>query len=217
MKKMLLATLVALSCTSVYAEPTAVLKVTGTLTNASCTPELSNGGVIDYGTINLRDLSATEDNNLGDKTISLTITCPVNTKVAFTTQDDKSASNAGLAPTVNGSAKTDAYYQYGVGLTDGGVKIGDYGLWITGVTVDGASADAIISNNDLTSWAKGVEMRSDGVSNITAAATGTLQPLAFRAATFDMKANLVIEDTTTLAITDDTKLDGQTTFTLIYL
>ncbi|MFQ3391981.1 DUF1120 domain-containing protein [Enterobacter mori] len=217
MKKVILATAIALSTTSALAAETAVLKVAGTLTNSACTPELSNGGVVDYGTIHLSELSAVDDNNLGDKPFSLTITCSADTKVAFTTQDNKNSTNAGIAPILAGGPKPDSYYQYGVGTTDKGVNIGDYGLWVTGVTVDGVTADSIISNVDLSSWRKGVGVRSDGVSNITAATVGSIEPLAFKVATFDMKANLVIEDTATLAITDDTKLDGQTTFTLKYI
>ncbi|TYF65423.1 hypothetical protein DJ537_25520, partial [Enterobacter hormaechei] len=46
MKKTLLAAILAMSATSaIAANPTAVLKVKGTLTNAACTPTLDNGGV----------------------------------------------------------------------------------------------------------------------------------------------------------------------------
>ena len=47
MKKTLLAAILAMSATSaIAANPTAVLKVKGTLTNAACTLTLDNGGVV---------------------------------------------------------------------------------------------------------------------------------------------------------------------------
>jgi hypothetical protein len=44
MKKVLFLSALALTVNSAMAAETAVLKVTGTLTNAACTPTLSNGG-----------------------------------------------------------------------------------------------------------------------------------------------------------------------------
>jgi type 1 fimbria pilin len=57
MKKTLLAVILAACASSAIAAPTAVLKVKGTLTNSSCSPTLSNSGVVDYGTVHLSDLS----------------------------------------------------------------------------------------------------------------------------------------------------------------
>ena len=53
MKKCLLATVMMMAATAVYAEPTAMLKVHGTLTSAGCVPEISNGGVADFGEVGL--------------------------------------------------------------------------------------------------------------------------------------------------------------------
>lgn len=56
MKKILVATAVALalSATAANAASTAVLKVTGLLSVAACTPQLSGGGEVDYGLIHWR-------------------------------------------------------------------------------------------------------------------------------------------------------------------
>lgn len=51
MKKLLLATLIAVASHAALADSTVVMKVKGKMNNASCTPELSNGGSIDFGTI----------------------------------------------------------------------------------------------------------------------------------------------------------------------
>lgn len=220
MKKVILASLIALASASAFAEPTAVLKVQGTLTNAACSPSIGNGGVIDYGYIRLGELSATENNKLGQKQVPVTITCTAPTKVGFTVLDNRGDSNAQLPLDIGSHLnQTDKYYTYGVGTTTEGVKIGDYGMWMTDVTADGNVVDPIANNHDWNPdvWKKAAIPRSDAFQTISFAETGTTTPLAITTANFNFVTNLTIRDTTTLAITDDTPLDGQATMTLVYL
>ncbi|EOF9307519.1 DUF1120 domain-containing protein [Enterobacter cloacae] len=220
MKKIILATAIALSTTSAFAAETAVMQVKGTLTNSACTAELGNGGVLDYGYIRLGELSATTNNTIGQKQISVTINCTAPTKVGFSVLDNRSDSNAQLPVDISGyKAQTVKYYTYGVGSTTEGVKIGNYGMWMTSITADGATVDAIAQNHDWgkDSWKKSGIPRSDAFQTTTFANTGTTTPIAITTANFNFVTNLVIRDTTTLAITDDTALDGQNTMTLVYL
>ncbi|EPC4043831.1 DUF1120 domain-containing protein [Enterobacter mori] len=220
MKKVILATAIALSTTSAFAVETAVMQVKGTLTNAACTAELGNGGVVDYGYIRLGELSETSNNKLGQKQIPVTINCTAPTKVGFTITDNRGDSNAQLPVDIGGNMnQTAKYYTYGVGLTNDGKKIGNYGMWMTGTTVDGKSVDSIANNHDwsATAWRKTGIPRSDAFQTIAFAETGTTTPMAITTANFNFVTNLVIWDTSTLAITDDTALDGQNTMTLVYL
>ncbi|HFK6079525.1 TPA: DUF1120 domain-containing protein [Enterobacter cloacae] len=220
MKKVILATAIAISTTSVFASGTAVMQVKGTLTNAACTAELGNGGIIDYGYIRLGELSETSNNEIGQKQIPVTINCTAPTKVGFSITDNRADSNAQLPVDLEGSTnETEKYYTYGVGMTNDGKKIGNYGMWMTDVTVDGKTADSIAQNQDWpsTSWEKAIIPRSDAYSTVTFAETGTITPTAITTANFNFVTNLVIGDTSTLAITDDTALDGQNTMTLVYL
>ncbi|HCM9557401.1 DUF1120 domain-containing protein [Enterobacter cloacae] len=220
MKKVILATAIAISTSSVFAAGTAVMQVKGTLTNAACTAELGNGGVIDYGFIRLGELSETSNNKLGQKQIPVTINCTAPTKVGFTMTDNRADSNPQLPVDIAGNLnQTTKYYTYGVGMTNDGKKIGDYGMWMTDVTVDGKSVDPIGNNHDwpATKWKKTGIPRSDAFQTIAFAQTGTTTPLAITTANFNFVTNLVIWDTSTLAITDDTPLDGQNTMTLVYL
>lgn len=220
MKKVILATAIALCTTSAFAGETAVLKVKGTLTNAACSADLGNGGVIDYGRIALGNLSATANNVLGHKQLPVTITCTAPTKVGFSMNDDRNDSNAQLPVDIGASKNiTEKYYTYGVGKTAGDVKIGNYGLWVTDLMADGVAADSLVQNNDWTDghWIKSSTPRSDAFTKSSFGATGSLDPIAVTNATFNFNANLVIRDTATLAITDDTQLDGQATLTLVYL
>lgn len=220
MKKIILATAIALSTTSAFAADTAVMKVAGTLTNSACTAELGNGGIVDYGYIRLGELSDTSNNKLGQKQIPVTINCTAPTKVGFTIMDNRGDSNAQLPVDIGGNMnQTAKYYTYGVGLTNDGKKIGNYGMWMTDTSVDGKSVDSVANNHDwsATTWKKTGIPRSDAFQTIAFAETGTTTPMAITTASFNFVTNLVIWDTSTLAITDDTALDGQNTMTLVYL
>ncbi|HAV1852964.1 DUF1120 domain-containing protein [Enterobacter hormaechei] len=229
MKNILVATAVALalSATAANAASTAVLKVTGLLSVAACTPQLSGGGEVDYGLIHLADLSATSVNQLGQKDISLTITCPVATKAGWTISDDRADTHPGASViTINtadaaGGNVSDTTQSYGVGKTAGGVKIGAYSIFadVANVTADGVKSDVISGTVDSPSWQKTATgiIKNANMEMMTVAASGTTAPLPFTTAVFPLKTSLAIQNTAALAITDDTNLDGQATITVKYL
>lgn len=225
MKKIILATAISLCISSAYAAETAVLKVTGTLTNSACTPELSNGGVVDYGTIHLGELSPDTNNQLGQKEINLSINCTAATKVSWSAADDRTDSRASITiknGRYGGGDVSESYFQYGIGKTGTGVNIGNYSLFIKDfkATVDGESKDVIIHNTgwDTSLWNRtGTVVRNDTITNVSVADPGTLEPVAFTTAVFPLVTALAIKDTTSLGIVDDTALDGQATITLKYL
>lgn len=224
MKKTLLAIILAACASSAIAAPTAVLKVKGVLTNSACSPTLSNSGVVDYGTVHLSDLSDSAVNQLGQKTIDLTITCDAATKVSWNLVDDRVDSRAGLTVD-NGNAASGAVsaanQTYGVGKTAGGVAIGNYSLFVNvgSVVADTSTVDTIAMDGNNNTWTKSTDGVTEGLNNrdITVATAGSLEPLAFTSATFPLVTSLAIQDTKTLAITDDTNLDGQVTISLRYL
>ncbi|CZW09778.1 MULTISPECIES: DUF1120 domain-containing protein [Enterobacter cloacae complex] len=224
-KKVILATAISLCISSAYAGETAVLKVTGTLTNSACTPELSNGGVVDYGTIHLGELSPDTNNQLGQKEINFSINCTAATKVSWSAADDRTDSRANITVKngrYGGADASESYFLYGVGKTGTGVNIGNYSLFIKDfkATVDGESKDVIIHNTgwNTSTWANdGTAVRNDTITNVSVADPGTLEPVAFTTAVFPLVTALAIKDTTSLGIIDDTSLDGQATITLKYL
>lgn len=227
MKKLLIATAVALSLSAAAqaAESTAVLKVAGVLTNDACTPELDGGGVVDFGTTYINQLSATATNQLGYKDVNLSITCSVPTKVSWFMTDDRSDSYVRL--TITGGAwnsNTTAWGNgqlFGVGKTIGGVNIGAYAVDIneTGSTADGKAATVLqrINSDTTNAWDKlTTESSFVNVSNeYTFGAVSA--PTAFTTAVFPLRVALAVDNTDTLAITDNTAIDGQATITLRYL
>ncbi len=181
---------------------------------------MDKGGVINYGTIHLGTLSADKNNVLGQNQLPVNISCTAATKVGFTITDNHADSNARLPVDVNTTTNvTDAYYTYGVGKTAGGVNIGNYSMWMADVTANGNTVDPIVQNKDwsASTWIKSSTPRSDTFTTTSFATTGTIEPIAITNATFNFVTNLVIQGTSTLAITDDTPFEGQATMTLVYL
>ncbi|EBO9257931.1 DUF1120 domain-containing protein [Salmonella enterica] len=229
MKKIFIATAVALSLSAAAqaAESTAVLKVTGVLTNDACTPELDGGGVVDFGTKYINELSATETNQLGHKDLSFRISCTAPTKVGFTISDDRADSTASI--TVENTSFTEPNetawansIRYGVGKTAGGVNIGAYSVALnrSALTADGQPQTALTHSPGDTEWSAWVDStdllnHSGSLSYSLGSAAG--MPVAFTNAEFPLRIALAVQKTDTLAITDNTTIDGQATITLIYL
>ncbi|MCS2159798.1 DUF1120 domain-containing protein [Scandinavium sp. H11S7] len=221
MKKLLLVALIAAATSSAMAAPTTTLQVKGALIMSACVPNLSNGGVVDYGNIGIGGMSATDTNQIGSKDITLTITCDAPSKVAFTMMDDRSDSLHALeVESADGASSTSASavgFEFGLGKTANNVNIGAYNVRVSNAITDGANA-ADISKTTSGTWKNGVGfMDSTGGAIATAAATGTLTPVAFTTGVFPMQISAAIQGTDVLAISDDTILDGQATISLVYL
>ena len=226
MKKIIIATAVAMTLSATaHADSTAVLKLKGVLTNNACTPTLSDGAVVDFGTKYISTLSATADNQLGYKDISLTINCSAATKVAWSITDDHADSMKKMTidnATFTGGQVWSSTNQYGVGKTAGGVNIGAYSVGMnSSVTVDGNARALGYSGVEAPAWAPANTesariTHSDGSVQYSVIGSDT-QLIPFMNAVFPLRVALAVQKTDTLAITDDIPIDGQATITLHYL
>lgn len=233
MKKLLVATTVAmaLSATAHAADSTAQLKVQGVLTNDACTPSMSGGVTIDFGTYFVDTLSSTATNQLGHKDTTLSITCSSPTKVSWTIEDNVGGAanidilSAGFSGgNVYSGSETN---HFGVGKTAGGVNIGAYAVSINknASTADGTAQkviDSINTNTDaVEGWTKFFEATvydyAETDEQYSLSLATPVQPIAFTNAVFPLRIALAVEKTSTLAITDDTPIAGQATITLHYL
>ena len=226
MKKILLAAALTACAAPVFAEPSIVLKVKGVLTNSACSPEIGNNGVVDYDEIPLNTLSATAVNQIGQRQVDFTITCLSPTKVSWEFVDNNASSRAEISvedvdTTGSSSNPATGNTTFGVGTTAGGVKIGAYAVYVdtASLMADSNAVDFVYASvGDTTSWtnnSKGATM-SDS-RTYTVAASGTTEPLAISSVTYPLVTSLAVQDTTTLAVTDNTDLHGQLTISLRYL
>ncbi|ASG89709.1 DUF1120 domain-containing protein [Salmonella enterica] len=228
MKKLIIAASVAMALSAAaHADSTAVLKLQGVLTNDACIPTLDGGGVVDFGTKYINTLSKTETNQLGNKDLNLTISCSSPTKVAFSVGDDRADSVANVTiENVGWFAGETAWSmgtRFGAGKTAGNVNIGAYSITMNkdGITADGSSAKALQGAGN-TDWSEfGGEskdtIQSNNAYGYTVGNTNDNTPNAFTTAVFPLRIALAVQKTDTLAITDDTPIDGQATITLHYL
>ena len=123
--------------------------------------------------------------------------------------------------TALGNSLDDERVTYGVGKA-GNVNIGSYGMFVKvdSVTADGEGVTAISADyyDSGVKWAKSTGGITAGTfRDFSVAAFGSEAPVAFKTATFPLVTSLAIQNTSTLAITDDTALDGELTISLRYL
>lgn len=209
---------------SAFAAETADLKVQGSLILGSCTPSLPEDGVVDYGKFSVNSLSNTDINQLGQKETTLTITCDSPTKVAWTIVDDRADTVVDTQPIINGKPAIVAS-EFGLGNTNAtsGVGLGSYAVVVANngqAVVDTATGSVTVSEDSGTTWATGsnggIYGHPDG-SRLLSFGDKDGNPIAFTSGSALLQIGTSIQDTTTLAITDDTPLDGQATISLKYL
>lgn len=221
MKKIILATLVAAATCSSYAAETTQLKVQGKLVAAACTPSLSDGAAVDYGDISVSSLNATEITQMGNKHITLTIECDSATKVGFTNVDTRADTDPNISVKFdNGVVLGNPDNIFGLGQTAEGVGIGSYGIRVDAgnVTIDGVVTPIIYQQKEHApdaGWtASSGTLQDRDYRTITAGDPTT--PKAFITGIFPMTV-AAIQPTQTLNMTDETALDGELTFSLVYL
>lgn len=230
MKKLLVATTVAMALSATaHADSTAQIKVQGVLTNDACTPTLSGGGTVDFGTIPVDTLSSTATNQLGHKDTSLSIACTSPTKVSWSIEDNVGDAvaldilDSGFSGGNTYASNTSAHF--GVGKTAGGVPIGAYAVSInkSASTADGVTKYVVTTGISNNAWALFYDGRTYDYTDtyyqysLTTAKVTPYAPMAFTNAVFPLRIALAVDKTSTLAITDDTPIAGQATITLHYL
>ena len=189
------------------------LTVKGSIIPPSCTPSLSNGGKLDFGSISLNQLNSNANTTLDGQDITFSINCSGPTKVGFTATDNRVGSSNDPK-------------RFGLGLDNSGNKIGHFRIipdneattvngkdTRLGQTFDGSkvSSATVIhpysDNGQTVLWhvdRNGGETTVAAVPNVTTAST-----------TFLVTPD--IYPTNTLDLANDVNLDGNVTFTVVYL
>lgn len=212
-KKSLLLTLASLIATSAFAADTADLKVIGSIVPTACTPVFSGGGVVDYGTIILTDLSPTAMTKLAPKNISYTVTCDAPISIGLSWLDSR-------GPTVNDDEHIYAT-NFGLGLHEG-VKIGRYEVAFDGTSTiaDGEKADLIYRIGKDGVWAPSAStghVTPNGTRTFALAPPGTIAPGAYRVISGGLIVTASIGRTDRLELNTAIQLDGLSTMIVNYL
>lgn len=211
------------------------VKVIGTITPAGCTPTISGGGTVDYGTIKASSLSPTDYTVLDTKSVDFAIVCDAPTKVSFSAVNGRPGSLAGapevgvvltgrvpsgvvlLNQTTMGAA--------GLGLS-GSAKVGGYGLGFKNpdIMVDGVNRQAFVSNDNAT-WRgdatdySAITFFSTIGSNryFTVADIGGSVPVAFKNFSSKLYVQAYLNKASELDLTKPVQLDGLATIEMLYL
>lgn len=217
------------------------LKVIGSIVPGACVPTLPNGGVVDYGTIRNGAIDPTGETNklvqLGQKNVTLTVSCDSDISVGITSTDNRSDTNVDLGTTSfivgaysDGTNEGATSNGFGLGNTTKDVNIGAYTIAfdMNSVTADGEPVDVLLSYDIYASpitWKASTHgtfcSLTSGCSNAargyTVAETGSLEPKAFKVLTAPLLITAAVQDNSVLGTDDTITLDGNATISLVYL
>lgn len=204
------------------AADSADLVVQATAVTGACTPALDTPvvsfGVIPYGTLDVSAPTA-----LAEKTVQLTINCTSPMAVGWTLTDNRTDSVAQLPVTLAGQQYSGPALA-GLGNTPDGAPLGNWALSVgmgTGVQHDGTAGIAIISADGGNTWrgtaGAPAEVSFTGSLITSVADITSALPVPFSTGTFSLTVGAVIAPRSTLNLTDDTRLDGSATISLVYL
>ncbi|MBZ9781436.1 DUF1120 domain-containing protein [Pseudomonas sp. REP124] len=195
------------------AASTVDLTVKGKITPIACTPGLSNNGLVDYGKISYKSLSADKRTQLHDKTLDFTLQCNGPARFALVMRDNR-----------DGSAIVNSEIYYGLNHDNSGNKIGLYSLNFdpTQTVVDGWSQ---VFRTDSTTggvaWSssnsRSIPIGARSYLGFTDVAGSSAGPIAIQSLSSRVTIETVIAPTAELDVSTDIQLDGSATLDVVYL
>lgn len=206
--KTLLALALVATAPAAFAQ-SADLSVAGNLYPGTCTVDLGNAGVADFGDIRADSLNATDPTTLDPVTLPLTIACDGQVRFAFQGVDNASSS----------STQSD---RYGIGLTAADEKIGSANLFVADITADGVPGFGTRSDDNGVTWGNSnpggnyTLAMTDLVGFAKADGVGT-GPAAIETLQGSLKVIAQIQPTDALTIDEDVLINGSATVNLTYL
>lgn len=218
---------------------TVSVSIVSALAPTACTPTLTGGGVVNYGTILTSQLSATVFTALPIRQIGLTISCDAPAKVAIKSLSGRIGSLAGstespqgvgLNPvTLLGIASGFPVVALGFDI-DGTTKIGGYaiGTLVGSFTADGVAV-AIVGQRSATTPTSWVA-QNDSTANsslytsfngqfkyVSWASASTVIPVAAQIFTGTLRLQAYLNRTTAFNFNHPIHLNGLSTLEIIYL
>lgn len=195
------------------------LRIKGAIVPASCSFTITNA-VIDYGDIRPGNLSPTQYTALGAKSTPFAIKCDGQgtTRVGLKAVDNRAASKVpGIVSSID-VGYTDNY-NYGLGVSSKGQKIGGYAVHVRNSVADGRSVQTITSVDNGGSWRP---YRTDAVgqtNDVTSwwTGSGAYAPLQVNTVTGNIQVLAFINKLSELDVGSKVELDGHATLELRYL
>ncbi|WP_315387729.1 DUF1120 domain-containing protein [uncultured Stenotrophomonas sp.] len=185
------------------------LSVAGKLYPGTCSVDLGNAGVADFGDIRSNALNADQVTLLDPVTLPLTVACDGEVRFAFEGVDNASSS----------STQSD---RYGLGFTAADEKIGNANLFVADVTADGVPGYGTRSDDNGITWGDSnpggnysLAMHDlVGFAKDEAVGTG---PAPIENLQGSLKVWAQIQPTDELTITEDVQINGSASLNIVYL
>ncbi|MGY2362922.1 DUF1120 domain-containing protein [Pseudomonas azotoformans] len=181
------------------------VSVKGSITPSACTPSLSDGGVVDYGKIAVKDLSPTGTTLLPRVMLKLSVDCEARTLFALNGRDNRLGSSYFSA--------MDSIY--GLGLVNGNEKLGGYGIGVFNPVAD-EPVVPLFSFDNGKNWLMNPSGSYMGHLNLNAFGDSPT-PKPLRNVKVDLRISTEIAPIRTLTLTNEVPLDGSATLDMVYL
>jgi type 1 fimbria pilin len=200
----LFATLLLTGAGTAHAASSVDLTVRGLITPSACEPTLSGGGNVEIGKISAKDLNADTHTRLPDQTVQLSITCDAATLMAIEPKDNRA-----------GSAFNPDNTNFGLGVVNGGEKLGAFQMYLQSPVGDGAELGPIISNDGGLTWVRYMYLTSTSITSVANATT--IAPVPVQSLVTDVVIVPYIASASSLTLTEEVPIDGSATLTVKYL
>ncbi|MGY2374230.1 DUF1120 domain-containing protein [Pseudomonas sp. SDO524_S393] len=187
------------------------LSVKGAITPSACTPSINQGGLVDFGKIPAKHLSADTTTPLPSTVLKLGVNCDGATFFALRGIDNRL-----------GTAYLDDGYNYGLGVANGDPtqKLGMYFLTLSNAVSDIGPLDTLMSQDGGKFWWN-FQSYYWLVSHLWVAfgssIDGIAAPIAVRQVTADLQVYAWLAPSRGLDLNEQISLDGFATVELIYL
>lgn len=195
--------LLAACAPGVFAASSADLSVTGSITPSSCTPTLSNDGVIDHGKLTAKDLGRVTPTLLDLAEIQLEVICEGATVFTLTTFDNRAGTSA-----INPA-------HHGLGMINDDQKLGSVAFTLFEPVADAVPVKTIVSRSGGARWAENAYLGHEALTSF-AAADGPNTPIAIEVLNARLRAFTIIVPARDLTVLDEVPIDGQATLQLKY-
>ncbi|KAB0565638.1 DUF1120 domain-containing protein [Pseudomonas palleroniana] len=199
-----LAILLAACTPSAFASSSMDLSVSGTITPASCTPTLSNDGVVDHGKLTARDLDPVLPTRLQTGEMDLEVHCEGATLFTLTTVDNRA-----------GTAAVNPRSMHGLGMVNDDQKLGAVSFGLFEAVADNAPVQTIMSRDGGTTWGPSSYLGHAALTAFSAASSAYI-PIAVKDLNARLRAYTVIAPASDLTLLDELPIDGHATLQLKY-
>lgn len=188
---------------SALAAGNADLSVSGIITPSSCTPSLSNGGIVDHGKLTSKNLDQDLPTRLPASELQLQIDCEGPTFFTLTTIDNRDGT----------SAVNQAYH--GLGTVNDDQKLGSVGFGIFEPQADGNTVLTIMSRDNGSNWGLSTYLGHAGLTAF-ASPDDLRTPIALQHLSARLRAVTLIAPASGLTLLDELPIDGHATLQITY-